>query len=132
MAGEYYHQPAIRQITRRQKLPPAGQWDEGLRVTVALISEPSNPHDRNAVRVYLIREDGTAAHVGYLPAEVAGRWQRPFLELESEGQIGSCSAFVYEGGNGTPVIVLQLSDPDQAFMLNSDPREAEIPPRSRR
>lgn len=42
-----------------------------------LIPEPSNPHDRNAVQVFL-----GPFHVGYLPRAVAPLWQPYIMDLE--------------------------------------------------
>lgn len=76
VVGESNYQHALRRILKSQ----------GQEISVALIPEPDNPYDRNAVMVQaLIVSDGEvsgAVKVGYLPRSCAEDWA-PLLKGES-------------------------------------------------
>lgn len=125
VAGEYYHQKAIATVVDGRSLSPAGQWDAGLRVLAYLVPEPGNRHDSNAVMVQLAAAGGTE-HVGYLPADVAPRWRPVLTQLAANGRVGECRAHVFGTQSGTPMVVLRLSEPDEAILGNHEPDGAEL------
>ena len=71
VAGTSYRQKALRKIAGKKT-------EDGfdLPVTAALVPEPSNEHDRNAVSVQI---DG--ALVGYLPRDLAAEAQPDLIEF---------------------------------------------------
>ena len=82
IVGEASYQPHIIQISRRHR----GHFG------ILLRPEPSNRYDRNAVAVLV---DGGV--VGYLPRELAARWQPAILAAESEGFAVTGTARIYGG-----------------------------------
>ncbi len=127
VAGEAYYAKHISGVVGRRRVPPAGEWDAGLRVTAYLDREPTNKHDRNAVRVRMVA-DGQLGTVGYLPADAAAAWQAPLRSIERRGALASCPAAIFrqQGGRQHYVIVLRLSSPDRALMTNDLPEGATI------
>ncbi len=127
VAGEAYNRASIARVVGRRRIAPAGDWDSGLEVTALLRREPSNRHDRNAVRVDLLGPDGPGK-AGYLPADVAPAWRSVLQEIERQGAVTSCRARVFRGGNarGDFVVVLRLAPPERALALNAPPAGAEL------
>jgi hypothetical protein len=107
VAGESFHQAAI--LSALAKAGPAGS------MTAVLIPETANPHDRNAVAVYL-----DAALAGHLPREVAARVHAVLLAFgAARGGPVACPARVsiYDIG---PQVILSLDPgalalPPEAF-----------------
>lgn len=66
VAGSRYRIPAVLAVLRRT---PKEDDRQSLDVDVALIADPTNPHDRSAVAVW-----ANDQHVGYLPREIAPTW----------------------------------------------------------
>lgn len=91
VVGEKYRQRELRAITRGVRLPrvTGDNWDDSVSMIAELHPEPSNRHDKHAVRVEI-----RSKHVGYLPAEDARRYQAPLLALREAGKVGTC-----EGGS---------------------------------
>lgn len=69
----------------------------------ALIPEPSNSYDDNAVHVEV---NGNT--VGYLARDVAEEYQPVLMNLVQQGQLGWCSAPVMDGERG---VVRHLATP---------------------
>lgn len=84
VAGVYYHEKSIKQLQI-----PAEDWKKSpekiladgkvmqkifrytyIESPVRLVPEPTNPHDRNAVKVMI-----AGAHVGYIPSEKAKHYR---------------------------------------------------------
>jgi hypothetical protein len=127
VAGEAYNRATIARVVGRRRIASAGDWDSGLEVTALLRREPSNRHDRNAVRVDLLGPDGPGK-AGYLPADVAPTWRSTLLEIERQGAVAACRARVFRGGNtrGDFVVVLRLAPPERALALNTPPAGAVL------
>jgi hypothetical protein len=76
----------------------------------ALLREPDNPHDQNAIAVHA----SGVGRVGYLDRETAIRYLPVFDELARRGcEIGACPAFLTgQPGVTTLGVVLCLSSPE--------------------
>lgn len=76
VAGESFHEKEIRALLPRTM----GTESVEIQEQALLVPEPTNRHDRNAVKV-MIR----GQHVGYLPKEDAPLYQPLLLKLASQG-----------------------------------------------
>lgn len=86
--GESNYQEDLRAIVGRRSNTSIRK-----RTQAALVPEPTNRHDRNAVRVYI---DGRL--VGYLAREEARRYARVFRTLHERKHAGVCNAVIVGGG----------------------------------
>jgi len=112
VAGESFHADAI--LAAELSASPRGL------MTAVLMPDPGNPHDRNAVAVYL-----EGWHVGYLPREVAPRMQPALLAFsEANGgrPVGCRGVVNYRDGWTWVVLYIDLAP------LSVDPREVETVP----
>ncbi len=73
VVGESHYQPALRAVVGTRDVQG---FEKAMTTTAALIAEPDNKYDRNAVRVDI---DGRP--VGHLAREDAVRYQPPLLDL---------------------------------------------------
>jgi hypothetical protein len=72
--------------------------DPFLAVAARLVPEPTNTHDRNAVRVDLVDPRTRAqSPAGYLPREVAAESSPLLLALGREGLVVQCDAMITAG-----------------------------------
>lgn len=110
VVGESHYQPALRAAARGRA---ADGWDEGILVEAAVIPDPSNPYDRNAVRIEV---DGQL--VGHLPRHAAAPYQRELLGAADGGAWGTCTARILGGGHRSYGIWLQLAPADLAVPAN--------------
>jgi len=96
VAGESHYQDALHAI--------AGDGDGEVRfeATAALVPEPSNPHDPNAVRVEI---DGRL--VGYLPRAAAVAYGPVVRAPMERGRTAVCDAMV-AGREGMLGVFLRL------------------------
>ncbi|NKE62697.1 hypothetical protein FXN61_40645 [Lentzea sp. PSKA42] len=108
IVGESYYQDAIAEVARHST---AQTLDEAVPATAVLVPEPSNRHDRQAVRVDLLRGDGSAITAGYLRSDQAADYQPLLLELAERGEVGSCPARIVGGGQRYYGVHLHLGDP---------------------
>ncbi len=108
IVGESHHQDAIAEIAGHAT---AYKTDEAVPVTAVLVPEPANRHDRQAVRVDLLRGDGSAVTVGYLRSDQASDYQPLLLELAERGEVGSCPARIVGGGQRHYGVHLHLGVP---------------------
>jgi hypothetical protein len=108
--GVSHYQGALRRIAGA-----AGAGPVRREVDAALVPEPTNPHDPNAVRVEI---DGEL--VGYLSREDAVRYGPAVQRLREHGRLLVSSAVISGRGEGseTPNLGLFLSLPS--------PTEAEL------
>lgn len=82
--------------------------------TACLVPEPTNPHDRFAVRVEI---DGW--HVGYLPRGSARRFHRRLAAMLADGQPTMCVAFVGRRAEGeNPNLGVSLRIPYDGALLS--------------
>lgn len=95
VAGESHYQDALRRI--------AGE-EQRLEVDAALIPEPNNPHDPNAIRVEIHDEK-----VGYLPRDVAPAYGPLVKEPAERGRTAVCEAMV-RGRDGIYGVFLKLPE----------------------
>jgi hypothetical protein len=85
--GEASYQPYIAQLARKYK----GDFQ------IVLRAEANNPYDRNAVAILV---DGGV--VGYLPRELAPRWQPTVQAAASEGYLITGTAAICGGTRDKP------------------------------
>lgn len=95
IVGEAHHQDAIAEVVRLS----ASVDGNDVPATAVLVPESASRHDRAAVRVDLLRGDGTAVTAGYLRSEQAAEYQPLLLDLAERGEVGSCPARIV--GNGS-------------------------------
>lgn len=90
-------------------------FEEHIPAVAVMVPEPTNPYDRNAVRIDVLH--GTQAlTVGYLSRIVAPFYQPSLLKLKSKGQLGTCTARITGGGPGRYYgIYLHVAYPDSLF-----------------
>ncbi|MDX8149666.1 hypothetical protein SK854_46615 [Lentzea sp. BCCO 10_0061] len=108
IVGEAHHQDAIAEIAMLSTLDLND--DSSVPATAVLVPEPASRHDRAAVRVDLLRGDGTATTAGYLRSEQVVDYQPLLLELAERGEIGSCPARII-GGSQPYSVHLHLGVP---------------------
>lgn len=111
VVGESHYQPALRAAAKDRAA--SGDIRNALQVKAVLVPEPTNPHDRNAVRV-----DVDGRPVGYLAREHALLYQPVLRSLESKGKVGWCPARIMGGGNRYYGIWLHLSPPELMVCQN--------------
>ncbi|SES22288.1 hypothetical protein [Lentzea albida] len=94
IVGESHHQDAIAEIAALATHELKADTGNGTAVpaTAVLVPEPATRHDLTAVRVDLLRGDGTAVTAGYLRGEQAVDYRPLLLDLAGRGEIGSCPA----------------------------------------
>lgn len=86
----------------------------GVEVTATLVTDPSNPYDRNAVVVMLAGQQ-----CGYLPRQVAETLAPVIAMIEASGHIPACDAIVTGGwdrggdDHGDYGVSLDLASPDE-------------------
>ncbi len=95
VAGESHHKEVI--LAAQLGASPDGP------LVAVLVPEPTNAYDSNAIAVYV-----HGGHVGYLPAEVAGRVRPALSEFAQahEGRYVSCPAQICDHGVGPQVVLL--------------------------
>jgi hypothetical protein len=105
--GESQYQDALRKVI-------GGKPKEEVRVPkqAALIPEPDNKHDRNAVKVYI---DGV--HVAYLAAEEAEDYAEGFALCQSQKRGLACQAVIVGGGKKKPSLGVWVDLPTPAKLL---------------
>ena len=113
VAGESHYQEALRALTGTD-----GSEAVRIEVEAALVPEPENPHDPNAVMVQ-IRE----RLVGYLPREAAVAYG-PMVRIVAErGRTAACEAMIAGRGGDGPAnlgVFLKLPEPgDPAYRAPS-------------
>ncbi|GHH63761.1 hypothetical protein [Lentzea cavernae] len=96
IVGEPHHQDAIAEIAGLST--PGLQDSTDVPATAVLVPEPATRHDHAAVRVDLLRGDGSALTAGYLRSEQAVDYQDLLLELADRGEVGSCPARIVSTG----------------------------------
>lgn len=96
IVGEAHHQDAIAEVVALSASDPRD--DTSVLATAVLVPESAGRHDRAAVRVDLLRGDGTAVTAGYLRSEQAVDYQSLLADLAERGEVGSCPARIV--GNG--------------------------------
>ncbi|SDM66747.1 hypothetical protein SAMN04488074_1257 [Lentzea albidocapillata subsp. violacea] len=96
IVGEAHHQDAIAEVTGLSAPDPRD--DRSVLATAVLVPESAGRHDHAAVRVDLLRGDGTAVAAGYLRSEQAADYQSLLLDLAERGEVGSCPARIIGSG----------------------------------
>ncbi|GAB2841082.1 hypothetical protein [Lentzea nigeriaca] len=108
IVGESHYQDAISEVARHAS---ARYLDDAIPATAVLVPESANRHDEHAVRVDLLRGDGSAITAGYLRGDQAADYQPLLLELARRGEVGSCPARIMGGGQRHYGVHLHLGVP---------------------
>ncbi len=111
VVGESNYQPAIRAAANERTTTDLA---DAIHCTAAVMPEPTNPWDPNAVRI-----DVGGQTVGYLAREVAATYQPALLELQRQAQVGWCPARIMGGGERTYGVFLHLGAPARLSLANS-------------
>jgi len=104
IVGESHRQTALRDLSAGRR-----RRDEPVHFLVALIPEPTNPYDANAIRVDILRGD----QVGYLARDDAAAYGLVLTAVTAAGKLGVCRAKLIGGTAGKPSlgVVIDLGDP---------------------
>src|ERR1700742_1380018 len=108
VVGESHYQQALHIVAHGKAA--GNTMAQHLKVTAALIPEPDNSWDRKAVRVDVVTGNRTVK-VGYLPREVAAKYQSELLALRKQGRLGVCAGRIAGGGAKLYGIYLHLGAP---------------------
>ncbi|MEU0882650.1 hypothetical protein ABZ345_28930 [Lentzea sp. NPDC005914] len=108
IVGESHYQDAIAEVARHAT---ARTIEEAIPATAVLVPEPVNRHDHQAVRVDLLRGDGSAITAGYLRGDQAAGYQPLLVQLAERGEVGSCPARIVGGGQRYYGVHLHLGAP---------------------
>lgn len=128
VVGETFRPDSFRAIFQGQHW--TGDGGAEVKGVAALVRDPENPHDANAVAVWFWGQ-----HVGYLPADMAARYS-PWMEralgtrgLAAEARVWGRLA----GGNVRARVTVHLPEPHGLGPINSLPDEPHVvlPPGSR-
>lgn len=105
VAGESHYQEALRATRSICE----GEFEGRPCFTAALVPEPENEYDSNAIAVY-----SPQGKLGYLPRERAYEYRELFHELLTRGYHGGgCAAHLTGGETGKSYgVVLRLADPE--------------------
>ena len=91
VVGESHYQDALRAICG------SSAWEDVLcETTAALVPEPTNPHDPNAIQVQV---DGRL--VGYLSRQDALEYGPMLKRFAAQGKVGACKAVIAGRGPGS-------------------------------
>jgi hypothetical protein len=108
VAGEAYRGDAVRRLFTAHGLV-SNQGAE-INGTACLVCDPGNPHDENAVAVYV-----EGHHLGYLERPQAARYHQPLAALagsDSTLSVRSRTWARFEGSRAMARVSLYLPDPD--------------------
>jgi len=108
VVGEAHYQDAIAEVARHAS---THTLDDAVPATAVLVPEPANRIDHQAVRVDLLRGDGSAITAGYLRGDQASDYQPLLLQLADRGEVGSCPARIMGGGQRYYGVHLHLGAP---------------------
>lgn len=95
VVGESFYQEALHLVADGKAFEV--DISSHLPVQTALIPEPENPYDDNAVRVDIVRGNKTLK-VGYLARDLAIKYQPKLLGLRRAGEFGVCAGRITGGG----------------------------------
>ncbi|WP_394621626.1 hypothetical protein JNUCC0626_21775 [Lentzea sp. JNUCC 0626] len=96
IVGESHHQDAIGEVVHLSSThTPDSRDGTSVPAVAVLVPEAGN---RSAVRVDLLRGDGSAVAAGYLRGEQAGEYEPLLRELAERGEVGSCPARIVVSG----------------------------------
>jgi len=113
VAGESFHFEELRAV-----VGPAGSSFGATLLWASLVPDPTNPYDKNAVKVMI---DGR--HVGNLSKEAASAFVGVATRIRELGCDARCAATIIGGGReGVFGVVLDLGTPDECLECLSDPR----------
>lgn len=115
VVGESHYQQALNLVTNGRA--SGDDFDHHIPVTAALVPEPDNRWDKNAVRVDVVVGDRTVK-VGYLSKDLAQEYQPELLILRKKGFLGTCPARIAGGGSKYYGIYLHVIYPEDFRVAN--------------
>lgn len=125
VAGEYFRMANIADLFAGLPTDSPGGYE--LQEPAQLVADPSNPHDPNAVAVY-VRD----LHVGYLERQDAVSYHQPIAEVARRGytvQVDSRQWARGRPGDLGARVTLQLPPPNGFLPANDFPPGAFVIPR---
>jgi hypothetical protein len=117
VVGEFYRQDGIEYVVAGRPVATGGNWDATLQARAALLPEPANPHDHNAVRVDLGSSDGWVT-VGYLARERAVQYQPVLLRMVQAGLLPTAEGRICRAKGGPLAVYLHLAEADSCVLAN--------------
>lgn len=104
---------------------PALNKEMTLDTTAQLVPEPTNPHDRNAIKVVL-----NGHHIGYVPVEISSAYAKTLTKIIDKGFTPTARADVwavtrYGDGSKTRTyahVRIALDEPHRLLPMNNPPR----------
>jgi hypothetical protein len=99
LAGEQHHVKAIRRVFAEYSMPITTSGATLDEVEIALLPEPWNPHDPNAIAVLVGRNQ-----VGYLPAELARDYAQVLGHLAATGYLATGVARIWAKDEGSGMV----------------------------
>ena len=130
VVGENNYGPALKRLLKANNVRPRpdeyGTELEGL--PAAVVAEPGNPYDPNAVKVLVQNE-----LVGYLPRDDAAAYSAPLQDLAQRGEYLAVSARVWVAPRederaGSVTVMLPPPDGVQSFNEPPDVPHRVLPP----
>lgn len=125
VAGEFARTDSIHRAIGRK--PKRDEEIELTDLVAALVPEPSNPHDANAVMVQI-----NGQHVGYLEKEDAERYRLVITQVWNAGFVAATGARVWASARATydskklkyvARVTLALNEPHLLLPLNDPPMD---------
>jgi len=108
--GEASYQNELLEVVKAH----GGPSRDGVKIEVhvALVSEPKNKHDRNAVSIQL-----EGKKVAYLSRDDAIEYQSVIQHLDQLNRTGACRAFIFGGSKDKPNygVFLDLASADECL-----------------
>jgi hypothetical protein len=117
VVGEFYRQDGIEYVVAGRAVAAGGNWDATLQAHAALVPEPANPHDCNAVRVDLSSPGGWVT-VGYLARERAVLYQPALLRMVQAGLLPTAEGRICRAQGGPLAVYLHLAEAHACVLAN--------------
>ena len=127
VAGEFARMDSIHKAIGRK--PKKDEEIERTDLIAALVPEPTNPHDRNAVMVQI-----NGQHVGYLEKEVAALYVSAIRDVWESGHVAATGARVWASARDSwdasrklkyvARVSVALSEPHLVLPMNEPPAGA--------
>jgi hypothetical protein len=121
VVGESHYDSAFRALLKQSRLPRGEYGTELTGLPAAVVADPGNPHDANAVAVWVQGE-----LVGFLPRDIAASYHPALADLAERGEYLGVEARVWvstDGGEVRGSATLVLPPPEGVQSFNEPPEE---------